>query len=64
MTPDVDDAILAYLQVRDAGGTPDPAEWLAELPKVEEHFAKLGDHLPEAMRTQLADLRTRLAAAT
>ena len=36
---------------------------LAELPKVEEHFAKLGDHLPEAMRTQLADLRTRLTAA-
>ncbi len=48
----------------DAALRVDPAEWLAELPKVEEHFAKLGDHLPEAMRTQLADLRTRLAAAT
>ncbi len=47
----------------DAALRVDPAEWLAELPKVEEHFAKLGDHLPEAMRTQLADLRTRLTAA-
>ncbi len=46
----------------DAALRVDPAEWLAELPKVEEHFAKLGDHLPEAMRTQLADLRTRLTA--
>ena len=47
----------------DAALRVDPAEWLAELPKVEEHFAKLGDHLPEAMRTQLAELRTRLTAA-
>ncbi len=47
----------------DAALRVDPAEWLAELPKVEEHFAKLGDRLPEAMRTQLADLRTRLTAA-
>ena len=47
----------------DAALRVDPAEWLAELPKVEEHFAKLGDHLPEAMRTQLADLRARLTAA-
>ena len=47
----------------DAALRVDPAEWLAELPKVEEHFAKLGDHLPEAMRTQLTDLRARLTAA-
>ena len=47
----------------DAALRVDPAEWLAELPKVEEHFAKLGDHLPQAMRTQLADLRARLTAA-
>ena len=47
----------------DAALRVDPAEWLAELPKVEEHFAKLGDHLPQAMRTQLADLRARLNAA-
>ncbi len=47
----------------DAALRVDPAEWLAELPKVEEHFTKLGDHLPQAMRTQLADLRARLIAA-
>ena len=41
----------------------DAGEWLAELPKVEEHFIKLGDHLPEAMRTQLCALRERLTAA-
>ncbi len=41
----------------------DAMEWLNELPKVEEHFAKLGDHLPEEMFAQLAALRQRLTAA-
>jgi phosphoenolpyruvate carboxykinase (GTP) len=38
----------------------DPAEWKAELPQVEEHFARFGEHLPEQLRDQLADLRRRL----
>ena len=41
----------------------DATEWLAELPKVEEHFIKLGDHLPAAMHEQLDALRSRLTAA-
>ncbi len=47
----------------DAALRVDPTEWLAELPKVEEHFAKLGDHLPSAMQEQLEALRQRLTAA-
>jgi phosphoenolpyruvate carboxykinase (GTP) len=38
----------------------DPAEWKAELPQVEEHFARFGEHLPQQLREQLADLRQRL----
>ena len=41
----------------------DAAEWLNELPKVEQHFANLGDHLPPEMFAQLAALRQRLTAA-
>ena len=41
----------------------DASEWLNELPKVEEHFAKLGDHLPAEMSAQLQALRGRLTAA-
>ncbi|HET9162281.1 MAG TPA: phosphoenolpyruvate carboxykinase (GTP) [Solirubrobacterales bacterium] len=38
----------------------DPAEWKAELPQVEEHFARFGDRLPDALKAQLADLERRL----
>jgi len=38
----------------------DPAEWKAELPQVEEHFDRFGDHLPDELREQLADLERRL----
>jgi phosphoenolpyruvate carboxykinase (GTP) len=40
----------------------DPAEWKAELPQVEEHFARFGEHLPRQLREQLADLERRLGA--
>jgi phosphoenolpyruvate carboxykinase (GTP) len=40
----------------------DPAEWKAELPQVEEHFARFGEHLPPQLRDQLADLERRLGA--
>ncbi|MGP4016596.1 phosphoenolpyruvate carboxykinase (GTP) [Saccharopolyspora sp. 5N708] len=39
----------------------DPAEWRAELPLIEEWFAKVGDKLPVALRDELAGLRHRLA---
>jgi phosphoenolpyruvate carboxykinase (GTP) len=38
----------------------DPAEWKAELPQVEEHFARFGEHLPRQLRDQLTDLERRL----
>ena len=59
---DVNGLTLSAEQL-DAALRVDPAEWLAELPKVEEHFAKLGDHLPSAMKDQLEALRQRLTAA-
>lgn len=40
--------------------TVDPAEWEAELPQVEEHFARFGEHLPRQLHEQLADLERRL----
>ena len=65
--PRVEDLDVSGLGLRDgqldAALHVDAAEWLAELPKVEEHFAKLGDHLPAAMQTQLDALRARLTAA-
>ncbi len=51
-----DEQLTAALRV-------DAQEWLAELPKVAEHFTKLGDHLPAEMHVQLDALRTRLTAA-
>ncbi|MCI2422425.1 phosphoenolpyruvate carboxykinase (GTP) [Saccharopolyspora sp. K220] len=39
----------------------DPDEWRAELPLIEEWFAKVGDKLPAALRDELAGLRHRLS---
>ncbi|CAN5432952.1 hypothetical protein BH18ACT1_BH18ACT1_13840 [soil metagenome] len=39
----------------------DEDEWRDELPRVEAHFAELGDHLPQEMRDELASLEKRLA---
>jgi len=37
--------------------------WLAEVPRIKEHFAKFGDHLPEGLRQEVADLERRLMTA-
>jgi phosphoenolpyruvate carboxykinase (GTP) len=36
------------------------AEWKAEIPAIEAHFASLGNLLPERLRAQLKDLKGRL----
>jgi phosphoenolpyruvate carboxykinase (GTP) len=36
--------------------------WLAEVPRIREHFAKFGDRLPEGLRREVADLEKRLRA--
>ncbi|MHA6620425.1 phosphoenolpyruvate carboxykinase (GTP) [Pseudonocardia sp. DLS-67] len=40
----------------------DPEEWKAELPLIEEWFAKVGDRLPTSMRDELEALKLRLGA--
>ena len=37
--------------------------WLAEVPRIKEHFAKFGDHLPEGLRQEVAALEERLLRA-
>lgn len=37
--------------------------WLAELPSVEEHYARFGDRVPQGLRDELAALKERLEAA-
>ncbi|MGH9124582.1 MAG: phosphoenolpyruvate carboxykinase (GTP), partial [Acidimicrobiales bacterium] len=39
----------------------DVDEWRAELPSIEEHYAKFGDRLPGALRDELEALRKRLS---
>jgi phosphoenolpyruvate carboxykinase (GTP) len=38
----------------------DPEAWRQELPRIEEHFASLGERLPEAMHEELRELEKRL----
>ncbi|HET6874682.1 MAG TPA: phosphoenolpyruvate carboxykinase (GTP) [Acidimicrobiales bacterium] len=38
----------------------DPAEWKAEIPSIQEHFDRFGDHLPQALRDELEGLAKRL----
>ncbi len=38
----------------------DPEDWKAELPMIQEHFARFGDRLPEALDDQLRLLAERL----
>ena len=40
----------------------DPADWKAEVPSIEEHYAQFGDHLPPALRAQLDALAKRVGA--
>jgi phosphoenolpyruvate carboxykinase (GTP) len=37
--------------------------WLAEVPRIKEHFAKFADHLPEGLRQEVAGLEKRLNTA-
>ena len=39
----------------------DAESWRAELPQVEEHYATIGDTLPDALRDELQELEKRLA---
>jgi phosphoenolpyruvate carboxykinase (GTP) len=34
--------------------------WLAEVPRIREHFARFGDRLPEGLQREVADLEERL----
>jgi phosphoenolpyruvate carboxykinase (GTP) len=52
---DIDTATIAKLVEVDA------ESWRSEVPQIEEHFASIGDHLPEALRDELAELEKRLA---
>jgi len=52
---DLDDATLTQLLSVDA------ESWRAELPQIEDHYAKVGDTLPEALRDELNELEKRLA---
>jgi phosphoenolpyruvate carboxykinase (GTP) len=37
--------------------------WLGEVPRIREHFAKFGDHLPEALGRELQELELRLQSS-
>ena len=37
--------------------------WLAEVPRIQEQFAKFGDHLPQGLRRELRDLEQRLQSS-
>jgi phosphoenolpyruvate carboxykinase (GTP) len=39
----------------------DPESWRAELPQIEQHYAGVGDTLPDALRTELEELEKRLS---
>ena len=41
----------------------DPGEWRTELPAMHQHFARFGEHLPDELHAQLADLERRLGDA-
>jgi len=38
----------------------DPEDWAREVSLIEDHFAFIGERLPQAMLAELEDLRTRL----
>jgi len=38
----------------------DPAEWKVELPAIQQHLARFGEHLPGELHEQLVDLERRL----
>ncbi|MGO1973626.1 MAG: phosphoenolpyruvate carboxykinase (GTP) [Propionibacteriaceae bacterium] len=64
LVPTADSLDLAGLDQSAAEIAPtmavDAEEWLAEIPLIEEWFAKLGDEVPAALHTELDALRARL----
>ena len=50
MTPEQVEAALAF----------DPEEWKAEIPLIEEWFAKIGETVPTSLRDELDSLKLRL----
>jgi phosphoenolpyruvate carboxykinase (GTP) len=40
----------------------DEADWKAEIPSIQEHYAQFGDHLPPALQAQLEALAERVGA--
>ena len=54
---DVSDEDLAQLLSVDVDG------WLEEIPKLRDHYAKFGDHLPQELADELDALEERLKAA-
>jgi phosphoenolpyruvate carboxykinase (GTP) len=59
---DLDGLDVAESDVSDAL-TVEPAEWVAELPQIEEWFEFLGDKLPTGVRDEFDALKQRLAQA-
>jgi phosphoenolpyruvate carboxykinase (GTP) len=53
----IDDAHVHELLSVDVDG------WLEEVPRIREHFAKFGKHLPEGLNAELKGLEDRLQAA-
>ena len=41
----------------------DPEEWKAEIPLIEEWFAKIGDKTPSLLLTELDGLKARLGVS-
>ena len=58
---DIDGLAITSEQVREANRV-DLDEWRAELPLIEEWFAKIGKKLPEALKDELAGLKKRIGA--
>ncbi len=54
---DVDENTMAELLRVDIDG------WLAEIPLIEEYYARFGDHLPQALREEVKQLKQRLQKA-
>jgi phosphoenolpyruvate carboxykinase (GTP) len=38
----------------------DPEEWKVELPAIQQHLARFGEHLPQQLHDQFHDLKRRL----
>ena len=59
---DTEDRLLSVADVAKLLSV-DVEGWLSEVPRIQEHFAKFGDHLPAGLSQEVADLEARLKAA-